>query len=172
MAGIAAVEDRAQHPAVDQAGAYAVHAHAGFGAFLRNTFGQPDHGVLAGAVDRDIGRADQAGDRRGVDDAALVLLEHHRQHMFHAEEDPYQLEIWWTIGMKDGDENAKTSLGWLLATGQGAFPNVYLVTAESCKRGRALLEEAKNDGDTAAMSMLKRVPYDCNIENQAPLTRG
>ena len=105
---------------------------------------------------------------RGSSEAARRLI----LHYMYAEEDPYQLEIWWTIGMKDGDENAKTSLGWLLATGQGAFPNVYLVTAESCKRGRALLEEAKNDGDTAAMSMLKRVPYDCNIENQAPLTRG
>ena len=44
------------------------------GAFLRRTFGQSDHGVLAGAVDRDVGRADQAGDRGGVDDAALFCL--------------------------------------------------------------------------------------------------
>ena len=93
IAGIAAVEDRAQHPAVDQAGADAIHAHAGLGAFLRRAFGQPDHGVLAGAVDRNIGRADQAGDRGGVDDAALVLLEHHRQHMFHAEEDADHIDV-------------------------------------------------------------------------------
>ena len=93
VAGIAAVDDRAQHPAVDQAGADAIDAHAGLGAFQRGALGQPDHGVLAGAVDRDIGRADQAGDRGGVDDAALVLLEHHRQHMLHAQEDADHVDV-------------------------------------------------------------------------------
>ena len=55
VAGIAALQDRAQHPAVDQAGADAIDPHAGAGAFPRRALGQPDHRVLAGAVDRDIG---------------------------------------------------------------------------------------------------------------------
>ena len=42
--------------------------------------------MLAGAVGRDVGGADQAGDRGGVDDAALVLFEHHRQHVFQSQE--------------------------------------------------------------------------------------
>ena len=87
IAAVAALHDRAQHAAVDQAGANAVDPHAGAGAFPRRTLGQPDHRMLAGAVDGDMRRSHQAGDRGGVDDAALVLLEHHRQHVFHAEED-------------------------------------------------------------------------------------
>ena len=63
------------------------------GAFQRGALGQPDHRMLAGAVDRDVGRADQAGDRRGVDDAAVVLLQHHRQHMLHAEEDADHVDV-------------------------------------------------------------------------------
>ena len=55
--------------------------------------GQPDHRMLAGAVDRDMRRADQARDRGGVDDAALVLLQHHRQHMLHAEEHADHVDV-------------------------------------------------------------------------------
>ena len=86
-------DDRAQHAAVDQAGADAIDAHAGAGAFPGRALGQPDHRVLAGAVDRDRRRADQAGDRGGVDDAALVLLQHHRQHVLHAEEDADHVDV-------------------------------------------------------------------------------
>ena len=59
----------------------------------RRALGQPDHRMLAGAVDRDMRRADQAGDRGGVDDAALVLLQHHRQHMLHAEEHADHVDV-------------------------------------------------------------------------------
>src|ERR1700687_6355460 len=42
--------------------------------------------MFAGAVNRDIGGADQSCDRGGVDDAALVLFEHHRQHVLQPQE--------------------------------------------------------------------------------------
>src|SRR4030081_2951366 len=48
------------------------------GALQCGALGDPDHRMLAGAVNRDVGRADQAGNRGGVDDAALVLFEHCR----------------------------------------------------------------------------------------------
>ena len=48
--------------------------------------GQADHGVLGGDIGRHAGRADQAGDRGGVDDRARLLLQHHRQHVAQAEE--------------------------------------------------------------------------------------
>lgn len=89
-------------------------------------------------------------------------------HYTYGEEDPYQLEVWLTVAMRDGDENAKTSLGWLLATGEGAFPRTYAVTADSCKRGRTLLEEAKKDGDTAAASMLEKISKDCDYKKGTP----
>ena len=74
-------------------GADAIDAHAGAGAFPGRALGEADHGVLAGAIDRDVRRSHQAGDRGGVDDAALVLLEHHRQHMLHAEEDADHVDV-------------------------------------------------------------------------------
>ena len=40
--------------------------------------------AVARAVDGDVRRPDQARDRRGVDDAASVVLEHYRQHVLHA----------------------------------------------------------------------------------------
>ena len=83
----------AQHPAVDQAGADAIDPHAGAGAFPRRALGQPDHRMLAGAVDRDMRRSHQAGDRGGIDDTALVLFEHDRQHMLHAEEDADHIDV-------------------------------------------------------------------------------
>lgn len=83
-------------------------------------------------------------------------------HYMYGEQDPYQVEIWWTVGMTDGDENARTSLGWLLATGEGVFPRSYAVTAGSCKRGRAILEAAKKDGDKIATSMLDKLSKNCD----------
>src|SRR5689334_19930558 len=72
IAARAALEDRAQHAAVDQAGADAIDAHAGARAFPRSTLGEPDHRVLAGAVNGDVWRAQEAGNGSGVDDATLV----------------------------------------------------------------------------------------------------
>src|SRR5258707_13276742 len=49
------------------------HPHIGCCAFQRGAFGQPYHRMLAGAVNRHLRRPDQACNRGGVDDAALVL---------------------------------------------------------------------------------------------------
>ena len=49
--------------------------------------------MLAGAVDRDLRRTDQACDRGGVDDAALILFEHHRQHMFQPQKNADHVDI-------------------------------------------------------------------------------
>jgi hypothetical protein len=38
-------------------------------------------------------RSQQAGDRRGVDDAAFVLFEHHRQHMLQPEEHADHVDV-------------------------------------------------------------------------------
>src|SRR5258705_2708671 len=93
IAGTAALDDGGEDAAVDQAGPDAIDADAGAGAFPRRGFRQPDHRVLARAVYRDLRRSQQARDRGGVDDAALVLLEHHRQHVLHAQEHADDVDV-------------------------------------------------------------------------------
>jgi hypothetical protein len=98
---------------------------------------------------------------RGSVEGARRLMDHYT----YAERDPYQLEIWSTVAITDGDKEIMPTLGSLLTTGQGADPNTYLVTRESCKRGRAMLEAAKKDGDVAAALLLKNISVDCDVKH-------
>src|SRR5471030_710126 len=54
IAGIAALDDRTQHAAIDHAGADAVDAHIGRGAFERGTLGEADYRMLARGIGRDV----------------------------------------------------------------------------------------------------------------------
>ena len=56
------------------------------GAPSSGDLGQADHGVLRGDVGRDAPDADEAGDRRGVDDAPATAGGHRRHHVLQPEE--------------------------------------------------------------------------------------
>jgi hypothetical protein len=62
------------------------------GIFERGTLRQPDHPVLGCIVGCAAGDADQAGNRRGVDDGAAALLAHLAQLVFHAVPDAAQID--------------------------------------------------------------------------------
>src|SRR3546814_12138164 len=62
------------------------------GLFQRRRFGQADDAVLGGDVSRQVRCADQAGDRRTIDDRAAAALEHLRNLEPHAVPDTGEID--------------------------------------------------------------------------------
>src|SRR5262249_20157962 len=93
VAAIAALENRTQHAALDHAGTDAIDPHAGVRAFPGYALGKSNDRVLARAINCKLRRTHQARYRGGVDNAALVLLQHHRQHVFQPQKNADDINI-------------------------------------------------------------------------------
>src|SRR6185437_16791284 len=69
-----------------------VHAHAGPSDFTGGRLGQPDHRVFGGDIGRHAGGGDQARNGGRVHNRSASLLDHHRQHVAHSEEDASDID--------------------------------------------------------------------------------
>ena len=79
------------HPRINRARANGVDANTLAGDLAGGGLGQPDDGMLRCDIRRHAGRRDEPRDRGGVDDRALLLLQHDRQHMAQAEKDAFDV---------------------------------------------------------------------------------
>jgi hypothetical protein len=79
------------HRRLDRAGADGVDADPARRVFERGALGETEHAVLGGVVGRASGVADQAAERRAVDDRAAALRAHLAQFVLHAR--PYAAQV-------------------------------------------------------------------------------
>ena len=86
------VDHVGDHRGGDGAGAHGVDADAAWRVFQCGAAGQADHSVLGGVVGRAAGDADQAAERRAVDDRAAALGAHLAQFVLHARPHPAQVD--------------------------------------------------------------------------------
>ncbi len=99
----------------------------------------------------------------GSREAAHLLVLHYE----YGRPDPFQLEKWLGYELRNGNLDARVSLGALLAERH----NYYPVTKESCARGVRYLEEAKNDGSFAAAEILSNLSPICTKPWLNPYSR-
>lgn len=88
-------------------------------------------------------------------------------HYEYGRPDPLQVEKWLGYELRNGNRDARVSLGALLAQRH----NFYPVTKESCARGVKYLEEAKKDGSLAAAEMLNNLSPICTKPWLNPYSR-
>ncbi len=82
----------ARHVGFDEAGTHGVHADADVGVFDGGGLRQADDAMLGRNVARRGGKADQSGDRGGVDDRPALLLGHDFQFGFHRQPHAFQID--------------------------------------------------------------------------------